>query len=545
MIILFFYSPAKSQVTIGSQNAPQTFSVLELISKEGGLRLPQLTSDERDNLKLDALTDSIIIEAAKGLVIYNTDTDCLEFWNGTKWVSLCRSVAQILIVDPTALVFDVTGEPAQKVTVLTNVSSGWTIASKPDWINIIPTGTGTSFSVTATANTSDTIQLGYITVSADTLNERVAIVQYNEDTKEGDGTKTNPYLILTPEQLDAVRNVPDAYYQVGKNIDLTDYLAPGGDGYAKWGSSGWLPLGDETTPFSGSINGDGFTISGLRIQRAGTNDIGLFGVVNNGNINNFVLNITNNINSNTGLNVGGLAGMVSGSSVISNSSVAGTGTISGGSYIGGLAGQINDGAQVTGCYASIKISGSNSVGGLVGRVGQIGNGNGNVTNCYATGSVTGGGSNIGGLVGHLYNGSITNCYATGVVSGTGSGSSDVVGGIVGRINIPVNDRVSNCVALNTSVTAANGTDVGRVAGIASNTLDISNCWALSDMIIKDGTGNPVNTSGGASNNNQGATIPAGSESTQSWWTTAPASGPGWVFDANPWKWGTLPILSWQ
>jgi len=85
--ILFFSSSLKAQVTIGSQDRPQPFSVLELTAKktDGGLLLPQLTTPEREALN-SQLTGN---DAAKGLVVYDTDLDCLEFWNGTEWISLC------------------------------------------------------------------------------------------------------------------------------------------------------------------------------------------------------------------------------------------------------------------------------------------------------------------------------------------------------------------------------------------------------------------------------------------------------------------------
>ena len=90
ILLLFFTSPLKAQVTIGSQDPPQPFSILELTTKikQGGLRLPLLSTDERDNLNLKDLVDPEA-NAAEGLVIYNTTTNCLEFWNGKKWISNC------------------------------------------------------------------------------------------------------------------------------------------------------------------------------------------------------------------------------------------------------------------------------------------------------------------------------------------------------------------------------------------------------------------------------------------------------------------------
>jgi len=536
---MFFCSPVKSQITIGSQNAPQKFSILELISQEGGLRLPQLTTAERDSLNIEGLTDPDTVKAAKGLVIFNIDTGCLEFWSGDKWISLCSSVTPVLVVSPDSLTFDATGEPAQNVTVVTNIPAGWTVTSKPDWITATPmSGIGNSLSITADPNDDTNSRSDIIIVTAGALSDTITVTQLEMVTLSGDGSNTNPYIICSPQQLDAVRDEPDAYYQLCGNIDLTAYLAPGGEGYAKWGVNGWMPIGNSTTPFTGAIDGAGYTISGLRISRAGTNEIGLFGVLfNSGTVKNLTLNITNNITNSTGTYVGGLAGRLSGASTISNCSVTGSGTISGGSYIGGVAGQINNASAVTGCYSSVNISGSNSVGGLAGWVGETGRGYGAITNCYATGSVTGGGSNIGGLVGQLYNGIIDSCYVTGAVSGTGSGSTDVVGGIAGRITL-ASCRVSNCVALNPSVSTAYGATVGRVAGILTNGT-LNNNWGA-NMTVNTGSGpkSPLANTGDGLDGADATTL----YNSATWWTTASPDGPGW--DSAIWNFvsGQLPTL---
>jgi len=85
--ILFFSSPLKAQVTIGKDTIAHKFSVLELRTDQlkGGLRMPQLSTTDRETL-LKSSKDSI---DAKGLWIYNTTDNCLEFWNGTKWIGLC------------------------------------------------------------------------------------------------------------------------------------------------------------------------------------------------------------------------------------------------------------------------------------------------------------------------------------------------------------------------------------------------------------------------------------------------------------------------
>jgi uncharacterized protein (TIGR02145 family) len=75
---------AMSQVTIGADQPPQEFSVLELISNNSNaLRLPQLTTDERDAITTQPFKDNIL---ARGLTIYNTSAECVQYWNGDKWI---------------------------------------------------------------------------------------------------------------------------------------------------------------------------------------------------------------------------------------------------------------------------------------------------------------------------------------------------------------------------------------------------------------------------------------------------------------------------
>jgi len=72
---------------------PQAHTVLELTNTDehkGGLRLPQLDTNHRDALGIELLTGEAK-EKAKGLMIFNTTTKCVEYWNGSLWKSFCQS----------------------------------------------------------------------------------------------------------------------------------------------------------------------------------------------------------------------------------------------------------------------------------------------------------------------------------------------------------------------------------------------------------------------------------------------------------------------
>lgn len=75
----------------------------------------------------------------------------------------------------------------------------------------------------------------------------------------GSGTREDPYLISTPDQLNAVRQGLDKHYKLTGDIDLSG-----------WGD--WMPIGGEElerhgdpTPFTGSLDGAGHVVKGMTI----------------------------------------------------------------------------------------------------------------------------------------------------------------------------------------------------------------------------------------------------------------------------------------
>ena len=81
-----------AQVVIGSNDEPQQFAVLELISKgNSGLRLPQLTTSQRDIMTATAQFAAVETTTARGLLIFNMSKNCVEFWNGSKWIEFIEN----------------------------------------------------------------------------------------------------------------------------------------------------------------------------------------------------------------------------------------------------------------------------------------------------------------------------------------------------------------------------------------------------------------------------------------------------------------------
>ena len=114
----------------------------------------------------------------------------------------------------------------------------------------------------------------------------------------GDGSSGDPYQIASAVQLDSVRNHLSSYYILNNDIDLSGY----GD---------WTPIGytyRATNNFSGSLNGNGKTISNMRITSMHYDslyhhsELGLFAYYSGG-INNLTLYHCSIIISDTGTGI--------------------------------------------------------------------------------------------------------------------------------------------------------------------------------------------------------------------------------------------------
>ncbi len=302
----------------------------------------------------------------------------------------------------------------------------------------------------------------------------------------GDGTEGNPYIVSTAAELNLMRNYLGSasarvYFKLGNNIDLTAYLAPGGEGYIAWGTNGWLPIGNGTTPFYGGLDGNGHSISGLRMAYYGTYH-GLIGYAATGSvIKNLSMGSDCNIlgdahtSSIVGFNAGTIDNCSSAATVkLGNAQNGGgivgtndTGSISNCTFtgsvtrsadgvnanaLGGIVGNNGTTGTVTRCKSNATINGSLWTGGIAGwnygtislckstgnisaysnsNGGVVGQNNGNITNSYSRCNITGA-QNIGGLVGNHGSGTISNCYSTGTVSGSPRGG--LIGARSGTVN---------------------------------------------------------------------------------------------------------------
>ena len=262
----------------------------------------------------------------------------------------------------------------------------------------------------------------------------ITIEQYLGTQPAGSGTQADPYQISSFENLLWISESNlrwDKNYVQTADIDATataDICFDYGFGFS--------PIGNPTTPFTGSYDGNENEISNLYINRTTNEFIGLFGYIGSGgSIQNLGLT---NVNVRGGNRTGALAGESRGN--ITNCFV--TGEIRGEFFVGGLLGVLDSQAVLSHSYASAEVQGSQSVGGLAGYT------YGTVNQCYSIGGSVLSNSIAGGLIGYTYESTIQNCYATTPASVT----EEIVGGLAG---LSIFDTYENSYAVGQIIGSSN------------------------------------------------------------------------------------------
>ncbi len=106
----------------------------------------------------------------------------------------------------------------------------------------------------------------------------------------GEGTKESPYIITNGFELDSVRDYmgEDVYFVLANDINFTKADFEFGGGFYNDGF-GFAPIGTDGAPFTGTFDGAGYSINGLKISG---DSASLFGTVENAQIKNVAVNAT-------------------------------------------------------------------------------------------------------------------------------------------------------------------------------------------------------------------------------------------------------------
>jgi filamentous hemagglutinin family protein len=266
----------------------------------------------------------------------------------------------------------------------------------------------------------------------------------------GDGTSGNPYTLTDIYGVQGIGSsaaLRVSSYQLATNIDAS--------GTGGWNAgAGFSPIGNGPASFTGVLDGQGHVVSGLTIDRPGTDNVGLIGAMSGSGA--LVSNIGLTGGSIRGQDqVGGLVGFNDSGTV--QRSYA-TGAVAGRGSVGGLVGE-NHGGTISLAYATGNVAGGRDVGGLVGR------NTGSISNVYASGNVSGDTTgavthaNIGGLIGEN-NGSVSNAFGTGLVQGSGFSN------VHGLIGVQTGGSLSN--GYYNIDTSGQSTDGGGATGLTAS-----------------------------------------------------------------------------
>jgi len=278
----------------------------------------------------------------------------------------------------------------------------------------------------------------------------------------GNGTYESPYLIETPEQLDAIRNIKWAdvkenppYFRLENDLDLS-------------GFENWTPLSmgneDNTGGCYIHFDGNGHIIKNM--HSAVDKYSSLFGILK-GTCKN--LGLVNVDVAATGSGAGAFAGYLG---LRNPTGIYDTGTIEN-------------------CFSTGKVSASDAAGGIVGNIGKnFESAQSFIRNCYSTCDVTATrveskGARCAGIAGIAFVGSaVENCYATGTSTASQCFGA---GGVVGHAQV---DLVG-CVAMNKKIVNFTEGPIGRIASymaqVDPNPIPQGvNCWASSSIVMDNG-----------------------------------------------------------
>jgi hypothetical protein len=222
-IALLFSINIEAQMTIGGKKAPEPYSVLELANK-GGLRLPQLTTTQRNALGATALDAK-----SHGLFIYNTTTTCIEYWDSVRWVSLCDGTSQTVLTPAPCTTVNADGSGCTSNFIATDVdcpNGPYTIAivSGADYASLADVDTSNgSFSIAFNENVTvnDHTVLVRVTTACAGMYKEFLFNQKGVDCSSM--TYTPPVISQSPAQLGLCQSGA-VYLSVPSNTPNLDKL---------------------------------------------------------------------------------------------------------------------------------------------------------------------------------------------------------------------------------------------------------------------------------------------------------------------------------
>ncbi len=392
----------------------------------------------------------------------------------------CQPNGTITAADSDAIVGSVLGYAFRNCAVVSCDGSGITGATNQvgaaDAAQAVVLADVDSAHITAEVKEAEFIQ-----PSSDGLTE----ITEAESFVVGDGTEENPWQITSAEELALMKEHLDGHYILMNDIDLSGKLWQPVGAYVPNDAASYDYTADLDIAFTGSLDGDGNTISNLTIIREGLGakdmtGTGLFGGIA-GEASIHDLTIENATVFSTGSCTGTLVGMSMSSNddAIKNITLKGGNSIMGSGSVGGIIGSAQD-TDITDCSADaeiIMLAASNGAGILGGGIeGGI------ISGCLATGTVTAiaatetyGAIGVGGLLGCAFDSEkVVDCHVENATITVGT-NAIMVGGLLGYAGV-VNEGylasdakgftlIKNCEVTGMNIEAqAGSTRIGGIVG---------------------------------------------------------------------------------
>ena len=247
-----------------------------------------------------------------------------------------------------------------------------------------------------------------------------------------DGSEAHPYIITTTAGLDLLAKMVNGidgytadkfdgkFFKLGNDItyahttDWNDVTST---------ENNYISIGIKyDKEFWGTFDGDGHTISGIRIYKGNDECQGLFGYVR-GTVKNVTLSDARITGCN---NVGGIVGFLPNYTdqligTVNNCHVDGNVAIhtvvSNADYHGGIVGYSYSGTVIN-CTSQAVLTVADNLTGCDRYGGIVGQNDGNVSNCISSATIIVGNGvtncrNYGGIIGQQYKGSVSSCLAIG------------------------------------------------------------------------------------------------------------------------------------
>lgn len=331
----------------------------------------------------------------------------------------------------------------------------------------------------------------------------------------GSGTAADPYIIQTAAELQSVQNNLAAYYVLANDIDMSTI------------SASWSPIGSESSPFYGSLDGRNYVIKNLNLN-VNYRHAALFGAICSGaqikNINFVDCSVSSSYNS-ASTRASILAGLITGTSTdtlitidnidfdsctvygafdsvslisgivasnaklqLSNCDVTDC-SVTGASWVSVLGAQyyLPSDCTITNCNIdnSYVYGSGHSCGIIIGSFSSNDRGctvlNCNVNNCVVSANRNQVSTDAGLLIGYIYRDSMGLISDCSVKYSSLHCEFNDCGGILGNDGSTQPIQIINCIVENCCLNSA-GSLSGGICGASNGDLEISNCDVINTNV---------------------------------------------------------------